>query len=102
MEDKDKIKLLTEIIVNRSTFSGSVMGGWQDINHKDTISILNEFSLTSSGTPNELARKLDLQISQFIDKYEDIFSLYGIDAPSRSPRYNDNFIRWEIIPGEFY
>lgn len=96
MSDKEKIKEIISIIVNGSTKYTTYLGHvYFNINNRDFHKLLKLLDLKPPRSTMLPTRELDEALSRLISENSEVFSVYGISSPSKSPMYLDGFIRYE-------
>lgn len=89
MDDKDKIKILIDVINNITAMSKYSV----NISTKYTQEISKIFIGYSSYAEN---RTLNVALHKFVSKYEDIFRIYGITASDY--KIEGSFINYNNVP----
>lgn len=96
MSDKEKIKEIISIIVNGTTrYTSYLSHQYFDINNRDFHRLLKLLDLKPPRPTMLPARELDEALSRLISENSEVFSVYGISSPRKSPMYLDGFIRYE-------
>jgi hypothetical protein len=122
MEDKEKIKEIVNVIINYSYPKiDNFVNKYFIINSEGSKSLLEIFGYTLNDlyidpiTDNYIdsnSDKFDYQaktifkdleklLARLVNKYPDIFSLYGISALSEKIIYLNNYIIFEYAPGSY-
>lgn len=88
MDDKEKIKILIDVINNITTMSKYAV--------KISAKHAQEISKIFVGYSYAETRTLNISLHDFVSKYKDIFSIYGITASNY--KIEGSFIKYKGVP----